>query len=51
MIGEDFNWIARKNWPNYFQYCEKYGITPNSDDKLPKIMLDYNALREKESKL
>lgn len=50
MIGEDFNWIARKNWPNYFQYCEKYRITPNPDDKLPKIMLDYNSLREKESK-
>ena len=51
MIGEDFNWIARKNWPNYFLYCQKYGITPNPDDKLPKIMLDYNSLREKESKI
>jgi len=50
MIGEDFNRIARKNWPNYFLYCQKHGIIPNPDDKLPKIMLDYNSLREKESK-
>jgi len=51
MVGEDFNKIARKNWPNYFLYCEKYVIVPNPDDKLPKIMLDYNLLQEKESKL
>jgi hypothetical protein len=50
MVGEDFNKSARKNWPNYFLYCQKYGITPNPDDKLPKIMLDYNLLQEKESK-
>ena len=50
MIGEDFREIARKNWPNYFTYCDKYKIAPNPDDKLPKIMNDYNLLREKESK-
>jgi hypothetical protein len=50
MVGEDFNQTARRNWPNYFLYCQKYGIVPNPDDKLPKIMLDYNSLREKESK-
>lgn len=50
MVGEDFNQVARKNWPNYFLYCQKYGITANPDDKLPKIMLDYNSLQEKESK-
>lgn len=49
MVGEDFNKIAKKNWPNYFQYCEKYEITTNPEDKLPKIMLDYNLLQEKES--
>jgi hypothetical protein len=49
MIGEDFKRIAKKNWPNYFLYCQKQGIIPNPDDKLPKIMLDYNSLREKES--
>lgn len=50
MVGEDFRLVAKKNWPNYFLYCQKYGITPNPDDKLPKIMLDYNLLQEKESK-
>ena len=50
MVGEDYNQIARKNWPNYFLYCQKYGITANPDDKLPKIMVDYNLLQEKESK-
>jgi len=50
MVGEDFNKSARKNWPNYFMYCEKYGITSNPDDKLPKIMVDYNLLQDKESK-
>jgi len=50
MIGEDFREIAKKNWPNYFTYCDKYKIVPNPDDKLPKIMNDYNILREKESK-
>ena len=48
MVGEDFREIARKNWPNYFTYCDKYRIVPNADDKLPKIMHDYNKLREKE---
>lgn len=50
MVGEDFNQTARKNWPNYFLYCEKYGIKVNPDDKLPKIMLDYNLLQEKEAR-
>lgn len=50
MAGEDFNQTAKKNWPNYFLYCQKYGITHNPDDKLPKIMLDYNLLQEKESR-
>ena len=50
MVGEDFNQTARKNWPNYFLYCQKYRIIPNPDDRLPKIMRDYNILQEKESK-
>lgn len=50
MIGEDFKRIAQKNWPNYFLYCQKNSIEPNPDDKLPKIMQDYNLLQEKESK-
>ena len=50
MVGEDFNKTAKKNWPNYFQYCEKYKIVINPEDKLPKIMLDYNLLQEKEEK-
>ena len=49
MVGEDFQKIAKINWPNYFLYCEKYGISLNPEDKLPKIMLDYNKLRESES--
>ena len=49
MVGEDFREIARKNWPNYFTYCERHNILPNPDDKLPKIMNDYNKLREKET--
>src|SRR4030065_1984814 len=47
MVGEDYNQIARKNWPNYFLYCQKYGIVPNPDDKLQKIMTDYNLLLDK----
>jgi len=50
MVGEDFREIARKNWPNYFTYCERYNVIPNPDDKLPKIMNDYNKLREQESR-
>lgn len=50
MVGEDFHKTAKKNWPNYFQYCEKYAIVSNPEDKLPKIMLDYNLLQEKEEK-
>ena len=49
MVGEDFREIAKRNWPNYFTYCSKYGISSNPDDKLPKIMLDYNKLREQEA--
>lgn len=48
MIGEDFREIAKKNWSNYFEFCRRYGIKVNPDDKLPKIMLDYNKLRDKE---
>ena len=51
MIGEDFREIAKRNWPNYFSYCDKYNIIPNPDDKLPKIMNDYNELRVKETSL
>ena len=51
MVGEDFRETARKNWPNYFSYCDKYNIIPNPDDKLPKIMNDYNELRVKETSL
>jgi hypothetical protein len=48
MVGEDFLDTAKKNWPNYFQYCEKHKIQINPDDKLPKIMLDYNKLQDSE---
>lgn len=47
MIGDDFKKIAKGNWPNYFHYCEKYEINLNPEDKLPKIMLDYNQLKDK----
>ena len=49
MVGEDFLKTAKKNWPNYFLYCEKYSIYLNPEDKLPKIMLDYNQLQDNES--
>ena len=49
MVGEDFLETAKKNWPNYFLYCEKYDIRLNPEDKLPKIMLDYNKMQEDES--
>ena len=48
MVGEDFLDTAKKNWPNYFRYCEKHKICINPDDKLPKIMLDYNKLQDSE---
>jgi len=48
MIGEDFQKIARQDWPNHFEFCKKYAIAINPNDKLPKIMLDYNKLRERE---
>ncbi|MFB5647421.1 MAG: hypothetical protein ACE5RO_04700, partial [Candidatus Nitrosomaritimum yanchengensis] len=49
MVGEDFRVTTKKNWPNFIQYCEKNGMSSNPDDILPKIMLDYNKLRENES--
>ncbi len=49
MVGEDFNEASKKNWPNYINYCKKNGIVANPDDKLPKIMLDFNRLSENES--
>lgn len=51
MIGEDFKEIAKQNWSNYFEFCTKHGIRTSPDDKLPKIMLDYNKLRDKERTL
>ena len=50
LVGEDFLKTAKKNWPNYFLFCEKHKITINPEDKLPKIMLDYNKLQENESR-
>ncbi len=50
MVGEDFLETAKKNWPNYFLYCEKCDIHLNPEDKIPKIMLDYNKLQDNESK-
>ncbi len=49
MVGEDFAKTAKKNWPNYFRYCDKYKIYLNPEDKLPKIILDYNKLQDSES--
>ena len=49
MVGEDFRKTTQKNWPNFMQYCEKNAIKPDPDDRLPKVMLDYNKLRENES--
>lgn len=48
MVGEDFLKVAKKNWPNYFLYCEKYSIHLDPKNKIPKIMLDYNQLQDKE---
>jgi hypothetical protein len=48
MVSEDFGKIAKENWPNNFEFCKKYSIKKNPDDKLPKIMQDYNKLKEKE---
>ena len=48
MIGEDFQKIARDNWPNNSEFCKKFNIIKNPDDKLPKIMLDYNKLKANE---
>lgn len=48
MVGEDFLETAKTNWPNYFVYCKKYNISLNPEDKLPKIMLDYNKLQDNE---
>ncbi len=49
LVGEDFLKTAKTNWPNYFLYCEKHKIAINPEDKLPKIMLDYNKLQDYES--
>lgn len=49
MVGEDFLKTAKNNWPNYFLYCEKHKISLNPEDKIPKIMLDYNLLQDNES--
>jgi len=48
MIGEDFQKFARNNWPNNSEFCKKFNITKNAEDKLPKIMLDYNKLKANE---
>lgn len=48
MIGEDFRKMANENWPNYFEFCKKFDIKIRSDDKLPRIMLDYDKLRSNE---
>ncbi len=42
MIHDDFGRIAKINWPNNFEFCKKYDIQKNCDDKLPKIMQDFN---------
>ncbi len=42
MIKDDFGRIAKANWPNYFEFCKKYDIKKNPDDKLPKIMQEFN---------
>lgn len=46
MVSDDFGKIAKTNWPNYFEFCKKYNIQKNPDDKLPKIMQDYNEIKE-----
>ena len=48
MIRDDYHKIAKENWPNYFEFCKKYNISINSEDKLPKIMREYNKIKEKE---
>jgi hypothetical protein len=42
MVSADFGRIAKANWPNHFEFCKKYNIKKNPDDKLPKIMQDFN---------
>lgn len=46
MIGDDFKKIAKNNWPNFFEFCKKFDVIKNPDDKLPKIMHDFNKLKE-----
>ena len=46
MIRDDYGKIAQANWPNNFEFCKKYGIQKNPDDKLPKIMQDFNKIKE-----
>lgn len=48
MVGEDFQKIAKDNWPNIFVFCKMQRVTKNNDDKLPKIMHDYNKLKQNE---
>ena len=45
MVSDDFGIIAKANWPNYFEFCKKYSVKKNPDDKLPKIMQDYNEIK------
>jgi hypothetical protein len=42
MVSADFGKIAKSNWPNHFEFCKKFNIQKNPDDKLPKIMQDFN---------
>ena len=46
MVNDDFGRIAKANWPNNFEFCKKYSVKKNPDDKLPKIMQDYNEIKE-----
>ena len=46
MVRDDFGKIAKANWPNNFEFCKKYSIKKNPDDKLPKIMQDFNEIKE-----
>ncbi|WP_246275370.1 hypothetical protein [Nitrosopumilus oxyclinae] len=45
MVSDDFGRIAKSNWPNNFEYCKKYNVKKNPDDKLPQIMQDYNQIK------
>ena len=45
MVSDDFGVVAKANWPNHFEFCKKYNVQKNPDDKLPKIMQDYNKIK------